>query len=124
MLDFRLFIQKDFTELLKRIDDIKKKFRELWDKKDNINYNQIEKEIKTELRDIQNNNQNDKKQLKVSAKIAIREKILKLGDEFYSIDIIKEIVKNAEENNSVDLLPRIFIEISKELKENENDNCK
>ena len=124
LLDFRLFIQKDFTELLKRIDDIKKKFRELWDKKDNINYNQIEKEIKTELRDIQNNNQNDKKQLKVSAKIAIREKILKLGDEFYSIDVIKEIVKNAEENNSVDLLPPIFIEISKELKENENDNCK
>ena len=114
LLDFKLFIQKDFTELIKRIDDIKKKkLVELYNKKEDKNGNQIEEE---------KYNQKDKKQLNVLAKKAIREKILKLGDEFYSIDVIREIVENAESNNSTHLLPLIFIEISKELKENENGN--
>ena len=123
LLDFKLFIQKDFTELMKRIDDIKKKkLSELYNKKENINGNQIDGGKKIEIRDTHNNNENDKKQLNVLAKKAIREKILKLGDEFYSIDVIREIVENAESNNSTHLLPLIFIEISKELKENENGN--
>ena len=114
LLDFKLFIQKDFTELMKRIDDIKKKkLGELYNKKEDINGNQIEEE---------KYNQNDKKQLNVLAKKAIREKILKLRDEFYSIDVIREIVENSERNNSTYLLPPIFIEISKVLKENENGN--
>jgi len=122
LLDFKLFIQKDFTELMKRIDDIKKKLSESHNKKENTNGNQIDEGKKIEMRDTHNNNENDKKQLNVLAKKAIREKILKLGDEFYSIDVIREIVENAESNNSTHLLPLIFIEISKELKENENGN--
>ena len=122
LLDFKLFIQKDFTELMKRIDDIKKKLSESHNKKENTNGNQIDEGKKIEMRDTHNNNENDKKQLNVLAKKAIREKILKLGDEFYSIDVIREIVENAESNNSTHLLPFIFIEISKELKENENGN--
>ena len=123
LLDFRLFVQKDFTELMKRIDDIKKKkSNNLDDKKENTNGNQIEIEKKNEMRDINENNQYDKEQLNISAKNAIREKILKLGDVFYPIEVIKEIVKNAENNNSIDLLHPIFIEISKELNEHEKNN--
>ena len=123
LLDFKLFIQKDFTELMKRIDDIKnKKLSESYNKKENINGNQIDGGKKIETRDTHNNNENDKKQLNVLAKKAIRKKLLKLGDEFYSIDVIREIVENSERNNSTYLLPPIFIEISKVLKENENGN--
>ena len=99
LLDYNLFIQKNFSELLKKIDEIKQK--QLIKNSEQIN-------------NINNN------QLENLAKEAIRNGILKLGDVFYTLDVIQDMVMYAENNNSIDQLYPIFIEIDKELKKDGN----
>ena len=72
------------------------------------------------MRDMHNFIKNDEGQLSNLAKEAIRNGILKLGDVFYTLDVIQDMVLYAENNNSIDQLYPIFIEIDKELKKREN----
>ena len=82
----------------------------------NINYNKI-KNIKTsEMTDIHNSIGNDEDRLNPLVKESIKTGILKLGDVFYTLDVIQEMVLYAENNNTLDQLYPIFIEINNELK--------
>jgi len=90
LLDFKLFIQKDFTELMKRIDDIKKKLSESHNKKENTNGNQIDEGKKIEMRDTHNNNENDKKQL-------VYDKIFNI---IIELNIMNNSVKSSEQQQS------------------------
>ena len=123
LLDYRLFVQKDFSELMKKINEINPKI--LGGNsglENNINYNKI-KNIKTsEMTDIHNSIGNDEDRLNPLVKESIKTGILKLGDVFYTLDVIQEMVLYAENNNTLDQLYPIFIEINNELKKNVNNN--
>ena len=123
LLDYRLFIQKDFSILNKKIKEIKQKKLEQYSTPIN-DINNDKKQIDnntSEMRNLQNYNQNELKRL---AKNAIRAGILKIGDIFYTLDIIREMVRVAELSNSIHLLDPVFIEINKELNKSENNNYK
>lgn len=121
LLDYRLFIQKDFSELLKKINEIKEKHLSNSSiQVNNTNNNAKENYNRNEMRDMHNFIKNDEGQLSNIAKEAIRNGILKLGDVFYTLDVIQDMVLYAENNNSIDQLYPIFIEIDKELKKDEN----
>ena len=119
LLDYRLFIQKDFSELNKKIKEIKqKKLQQDSTPINNINYDICK------IDNLQNYNTNDKEVLEKSAKNAIRAGVLKIGDIFYTLDIIMEMVRVAELNNSTNLLDPVFMEIDKELNKKEKSNYK
>ena len=119
LLDYRLFIQKDFSELNKKIKEIKqKKLQQDSTPINNINYDICK------IDNLQNYNTNDKEVLEKSAKNAIRAGVLKIGDIFYTLDIIREMVRVAKLNNSINLLDPVFMEIDKELNKKEKSNYK
>ena len=127
LLNYRLFVQKDFSELMNKANDIKQKqLNSNSDPVYNLNDKQIEMNNIIEKRNIHNyNNQNDEGQLSRLAKEAIKAGIFKLGDVFYTLEDIKEMVMYAKNNKSIDQLYPIFIEIDKELSKSENNNnCK
>ena len=119
LLDYRLFIQKDFSELNKKIKEIKQKKLQ----QDSTPINYINYDI-CKIGNLQNYNPNDKEVLKKSAKNAIRAGVLKIGDIFYTLDIIREMVRVSKLNNSTNLLDPVFMEIDKELNKKENSNYK
>ena len=72
---------------------------------------------KDKMSDIKNDEQVNKLVKKV-----IRTGLLKLGGEFYTLDVIKEMVIHAEKYNLKERIYPIFIEIYKELKRRENND--
>ena len=119
LLDYRLFVQKDFSELMNKINSIKQKNSNKDIKK---NEGQIGIENKNEMRDIQDYEQNDEDKLSRMAKEAVKTRILKLGDVFYTPELIFQMVMFAESNDSIDQLDPIFIKIYQELKKDHNYN--
>ena len=73
---------------------------------------------------IQNDYKNDEEQLRILAKKIVREGVLKIGDVFYTLDVIRNMVIYAENNNSTNQLYPIFIEVNKELDKIMNYNYK
>ncbi len=123
LLDYRLFIQKDFSELMNKINKINPKIlSNNPNQVNNINYNKVKNIQTNEMRDMHNSIENDKDQLNPLVKEAIKTGILKLGDVFYTLDVIQEMVLFAENNNALDQLYPLFIEINNELKKNRNNN--
>ena len=123
LLDYRLFIQKDFSELMNKINKINPKIlSNNPNQGNNINYNKVKNIQTNEMRDMHNSIENDKDQLNPLVKEALKTGILKLGDVFYTLDVIQEMVLFAENNNTLDQLYPLFIEINNELKKNRNNN--
>ena len=125
LLDYSLFVQKDFSELMEKIKKINKK-NEVHNsnEKNLLNNNQIEMINKNEIGNIQNDYKNDEEQLRILAKKVVREGVLKIGDVFYPLDVIRNMVIYAENNNSTNQLYPIFIEVNKELEKIMNYNYK
>ena len=119
LLDFRLFVQKDFSELMNKINSIKQENSNKGITKNEV---QIRIENKNEMGEIQDYEQNDEDKLSRIAKEVVKTRILKLGDVFYTPELIFQMVMFAESNDSIDQLDPIFIKIYQELKKDENYN--
>lgn len=111
LLDYRLFIQKDFTELINKINIIIQKNKNYFDiyndsllKPENNNQN------KMTILDSNKDNSNKEKALE-----AIKLRQLRIGDQIYSLGLIKDIISAEIENNTYHLLPPIFKDIHEEL---------
>ena len=119
LLDFRLFVQKDFSELMNKINSIKQENSNKGITKNEV---QIRIENKNEMGEIQDYEQNDEDKLSRIAKEVVKTRILKLGDVFYTPELIFQMVMFAESNDSIDQLDPIFIKIYQELKKDQNYN--
>ena len=84
LLDIKLFIQKDFNELLCKMEEIRAQ------KKENSMEEIVMKALKTGR--------------------------LELGDQIYTLNMVKKILEFARINQSRDELPPIFIELEKAMK--------
>ena len=73
------------------------------------------------MKDINNIRKIDSKYLRELAEQTIRTRRLKLGDEFYTLDVIKLIINNAKEIGQNMKLDPIFLEIEKLLNERNNN---
>ena len=123
LLDKSLFIQNNFNELLKKVKVIK---NELSDKlqKDSISSNSNNSNTendKIEMKDINTIRKIDSKHLRELAEQTIRTRRLKLGDEFYTLDVIKLIINNEKKIGQNMKLDPIFLEIEKLLNERNNN---
>ena len=123
LLDYRLFIQNNFNELLKKVKVIK---NELSDKllKDSISSNSNNPNTendKSEMKDINTIRKIDSKHLRELAEQTIRTRRLKLGDEFYTLDEIQLIINDAKIIGENMKLDPIFLEIEKLLNERKNN---
>ena len=123
LLNYKLFIQKDFSELLNKMNNIKsqKLTSKVVDNNLINNENKIKNYNKNEMKDLYNYNQNDGDQLSREAKEAVENRILKLGDVFYTLEDIIKMVLLAQNNGSTGQLSPIFYEIYKEIIKSEND---
>lgn len=115
LLDKSLFIQNNFNELLKKVEVIKKEQSDKLQKdsiSSNSNNSNTEND-KNEMKDINTFRKIDRKHLRELAEQTIRTRRLKLGDEFYTLDVIKLIINNAKEIGQNMKLDPIFLEIEK-----------
>lgn len=123
LLDKSLFIQNNFNELLKKVEVIKKE-QSYKLQKDSIisnSNNSNTENDKNEMKDINTFRKIDRKHLRELAEQTIRTRRLKLGDEFYTLDVIKLIINNAKEIGQNMKLDPIFLEIEKLLNERNNN---
>lgn len=123
LLDKSLFIQNNFNELLKKVEVIKKEQSDKLQKdsiSSNSNNSNTEND-KNEMKDINTFRKIDRKHLRELAEQTIRTRRLKLGDEFYTLDVIKLIINNAKEIGQNMKLDPIFLEIEKLLNERNNN---
>lgn len=123
LLDKSLFIQNNFNELLKKVEVIKKEQSDKLQKDSiisNSNSSNTEND-KNEMKDINTFRKIDRKHLRELAEQTIRTRRLKLGDEFYTLDVIKLIINNAKEIGQNMKLDPIFLEIEKLLNERNNN---
>ena len=126
LLDYQLFIQKDFSELLGKIEKIyqnkenKNKISSYsisTDKNKNIVIN-----TKNGVRNIQDDKQKEQENLDELAKDVIRKRVLKLGDVFYSLDLIKMMVISANKTGRTNPLSPIFYHVYDELNKIEKNS--
>ena len=89
LLDYKLFIQKDFKELIYKMDNIREK------NKENINSNKIKDIVRKSL----------------------RTGTLEYGDQFYTLDLAEQMIALAERKGHKELLSPLLLELDKALKE-------
>jgi hypothetical protein len=113
LLDYNLFIQKDFSELKEKMKKIQNSpdkfgFKKFDDNSEKNKDNQNWREFKN---DAEEKNYFDEifRRMKVYGVISI-------SDEEYTSDIAKNMIEIAEKNNSIDGLPKVLIEIYKRMK--------
>ena len=119
LLDYRLFISKDFVELKNKIHIIKEKNKEYFNIFKLNNYN-LKSNERNEMKELTNNIKSNIPKEKIME--ILKQKELRLGDQTYSLNLIKNIISLEKMKNQYHLLPPIFIEIDKELKKNEENN--
>ena len=99
LLDYRLFIQKDFNELLEKIQLIQNTQSNLvLAQNRSISSNHNTEIEKNEIKDLNIGDIIENKQLRELAEQAIRTGHLQLGDEFYTLVEIKAIIYNSKLN--------------------------
>ena len=107
-MDYRLFIANNFTELknkIKSIQENNKNYFEIFKLK-----NMSESNKNIEMKEMNNNTS-----LKETAFLAINKRELILGDQIYSLNLVKKIILLYKDNNELHLLPPIFREIANQL---------
>lgn len=115
LLDYKLFIAKDFDELKKRINTIREENNQYFSKFQTKNA-LLNRMQQSEMKEISIN-----QDIKEKARKIIKEKEWRLGDQIYSLDLIKEIILREKKKNQYDLLPPIFIEVDNQLNEKEEN---
>ena len=110
LLDYRLFIANNFTELKNKIKVIQENNKEYFKTFESNNIT-VSNKI-NEMKEIKNNIS-----LKETAFLAIKKKELILGDQIYSLEMVKKIISLGKKNNELHLLPIIFQEIDEQLNE-------
>ena len=122
MLDYRLFIQKDFNELLEKIKQIQNtQSNKILAQNRSISSNKKTEIQKNEMKDINISGIIENKRLRELAEQTIRTGRLQLGDEFYTLAEIKTIIYNSKLNEPTNILDPIFLEIDKLLNEGKNN---
>ena len=122
LLDYRLFIQKDFNELLEKIKQIQNtQSNKILAQNRSISSNKKTEIEKNEMKDINISGIIENKRLRELAEQTIRTGRLQLGDEFYTLAEIKTIIYNSKLNEPTNILDPIFLEIDKLLNEGKNN---
>ena len=122
LLDYRLFIQKDFNELLEKIKLIQDAHsNKVFAQNQSINLNPNKIIEKNEMKDANIIGQINNKRLRELAEQAIREGLLKLGDQFYTLNEIKIMIETAKSIKPTNIFNPIFFEIDKLLNEGKNN---
>ncbi len=116
LLDYQLFIKEDFSELKERINSIREKNKEYFNifKSINFKWQCLEKNEMKELKKNETKNISKEKVLEI-----IKEKELRIGDQTYSLDLIKEMISLEKAKNQYKFLPQVFKEIDMELNKKE-----
>ena len=117
LLDYKLFIEKDFSKLKNKIQNIMKN-NEKYFQKFNLTKPVFESNKNNKMVE---DNENNAQKLKDMVFQALKKNELRIGDQIYSLELIKEIISTEKKNNQHNLLPPIFLEIDKELSKNENN---
>ena len=112
LLDYRLFIGKDFNELKKLIFNIQEKNKKYFEENQSKNH-QINLEEKNEMKEFPKDEGETIKKEEIMKFMKRRE--IELGDQIYSFDLIEEMIRSAKMRNQFDNLPSIIKEIDKEL---------
>ena len=116
LLDYKLFIAKDFDELKKRINTIREENNQYFSKFQTKNAF-LNRTQQNEMKEINKNEDIKEKAMKI-----IKEKEWRLGDQIYSLDLIKEMILRKKKKNQYDTLPPILIEVDNQLSEKEENN--
>ena len=113
LLDYRLFIQKDFEELKTKVNIIKEKNKKYFEKfkpyKENV------PDEKNEMKDYRVFQEEEDKVSREEILKIIKKRELELGDQIYSLDILKEMIRIAKLRKQFHLLPKIIRELDNEL---------
>jgi len=114
LLDTKFFIQKDFEELKKEMNKIRKMKDKFNDKKDEpkINNNQIKEDLNTK-----EENQDENKDLERIYREMKRIGTIEISDEEYTEYLIKEIIKTAKRTNTYEQLPEVIKYIDRRMEE-------
>lgn len=112
LFDITLFIGKDFTKLLTKMEEIKNNNKNYFDslkpRKEGSNESDVGKSYKKDPNNIQiNYNEIIRRSLKTGT--------LEYGDQFYPLDMVKEMVDLAELKGHKEKVPKIFLELEKEM---------
>ena len=107
-MDYRLFIANNFTELKNKIKSIQENSKNYFEIFKLKNMSESNKNI--EMKEMNNNTS-----LKETAFLAINKRELILGDQIYSLNLVKKIILLYKDNNELHLLPPIFREIANQL---------
>ena len=116
LLDYRLFIAKDFEELKKKVNIIKEKNTKYFEKFKTYKYGNVPNE-KNQMKDCKEFQEKEDYISKEAILKIIKKKELQLGDQIYSLDLIKEMIRIEKMKNQFHLLPKIIRELDKELNE-------
>lgn len=115
LLDFKLFIQKDFNELLCKMDQVRAQKKEDF-KDEKIYYKVSKKDNKEKMKGIEQSDNAKNNSLEKIVTKTLKTGRLELGDQIYTLNMVKKIVEFANFNQSRDELPPIFIELEKSMK--------
>ena len=120
LLDCKLLIVKDFSELNNKIQKI-------IENSDNVFVTKLKKKNlpnSVPLNDIDNmEDKTTDDDIKCQELIfqLFKKKYIMLGDQDYSLGLIEDMIALARKNNTYQFLPKFFHEVDKKLKENSND---
>ncbi len=103
LLEVKYFIGKDFSELEKKMIQIRK---------DNENYFKALNEGK------KSNGQNNYDEIK---RRSLKTGTFEYGDQFYRIEMIEKMISLAKHKGHLDQIPKIFIEIEKAIEESKKE---
>jgi hypothetical protein len=118
LLDYRLFIAKDFEELKKQVKIIREKNAKYFEKFKSYKDKKSIPNETNEMKDYKEFQEKDDNISKEEILKIIKKKELQLGDQIYSLDVIKEMIRIEKLKNQFHLLPKIIRELDKELNEN------
>ncbi len=119
LLDSKYFIGADFQSLLDDRKKIKERNKNYFDSLNNEKNHDLESDRTNKMKEFKK----DAKSINLDAIIrkALKSGTLECGDQFYTLDLIKNMVALAEKNGNKDRLPPIFIQLDKALKESKNN---
>ena len=118
LLDYKLFIGKDFTELISKMNIIREKNKDYfnsYNKGENQGFYSKVSHDSSKMEEIKENTKSNK--IHDIVRKAIKSGTLEYGDQFYTLDLAEKMIALAEKKGHKELLSPILLELDKALKE-------
>ena len=121
LLDYQLFIENDFEKLKEKVNNIKENNKEYFEQFQSYKYKKEDPKEQNAMKDYNNTEENGEKISREHLINIIKRKELQIGDQIYSLDLIKEMIKREKMKNQFHLLPKIIQELDKVKNKKKNN---